>query len=73
MKITNSSQKKKKKPRKSSNPIPELIDDERKHIQRQHSSAQRDQLLMNKSKEEACLKKDLTDAIRESNETFASL
>ena len=28
---------------------------------------------MNKSKEEACLKKDLTDAIRESNETFASL
>ena len=35
---------------KSSNPIKQLIDNKCKHLERQLSSAQRDQLLMNESK-----------------------
>ena len=60
-----------KKTRKSSNPVPQLIDNKRKHLERHLSLAQRDQLLMNELKEEALFRKDLTDGIRESNETFA--
>ena len=48
-----------------------LIDNKRKHIEQQFSSAQRDRLLMNELKEETLSRKNLTDAIRVSNETFA--
>ena len=39
-----------KKTQKSSNPIKQLIDNKCKHLERQLSPAQRDQLLMNESK-----------------------
>ena len=65
--LTNSCQK----ARKSLNPVPQLIDNKRKHLERLLSLAPRDQLLLEKSKLAALFRKDLTNAIRESNETFA--
>ena len=38
----------------------------------QLSAAQRDQLLLNESKEDAHFKRDMAEAIRQSNETFAT-
>ena len=52
------------------NPVPKLIDSKRKHMERQLSAAQRDQILINESKEEAQFKKDIAEAIRQSNQTF---
>ena len=63
--LTNSSQKTPKKFQSH------LTGNKRKHIEQQFSSSQRDQLLMNELKEETLSRKNLTDAIRESNETFA--
>ena len=37
------------KKRASSNPVPRLIDNKRKHLERQLSASQRDQLLINES------------------------
>ena len=54
------------------NPAPRLIDNKRKHMERQLSAAQRDQLLLNESKEDAQFKRDMAEAIRQSNETFAT-
>lgn len=53
------------------NPAPKLIDNKRKHMERQLSAAQRDEILMNESKEDAQFKRDIAEAIRQSNETFA--
>ena len=58
------------KTKKNLNPMPWLIHNKRKYLEWQLSLPERDQLRMNKSKEEALFRKDLTDAIRESNETF---
>ena len=54
-----------------SNPVLKLIDNKRKHMERQFSASQRDELLMNESKEDSQFKKDIAEAIRQSNETFA--
>ena len=59
------------KKRASSNPVPKLIDNKRKHLECQLSAAQRDQLLINESKEDSRFKKDIAEAIGQSNETFA--
>jgi len=59
------------KKRASSNPVPKLIDNKRKHLERQLSASQRDLLLINESKEDFQFKKDIAEAIRQSNETFA--
>ena len=53
------------------NPVPNLTDNKRKHLEHQLSASQRDQLLMNESKEDSQFKKDIADAIRQSNKTFA--
>lgn len=58
--------------RKSSSPIPKLIDDKRKHLERKLSAAQRDQLLLKEAKEDAQLKRDIAEAIRQSNESFSN-
>ena len=58
--------------RKSSSPIPKLIDDKRKHLERKLSAAQRDQLLLKEAKEDAQLKCDVAEAIRQSNESFSN-
>ena len=50
--------------RKVVNPTPKLIDNKRKHMERQLSSAQRDQLLMNEAKEDSKFKRDMAEAIK---------
>ena len=54
----------------TSNSVPRLIVNKRKHLQRQLSAAERDQLLINELKEEAIFRKEMTGAIKESNLTF---
>ena len=49
------------------NPVPKLIDNKRKHMERQLSAAQRDEILMNESKEDAQFKRDIAEAIRQFN------
>ncbi len=58
------------KKRKAENVIPKLIDNKRKHMERQLSAAKRDELLLKESKEDSQFKKDMTEAIRQSNKTF---
>ena len=57
--------------RTASNPAPKLIVNKRKHLERQLSAKQRDQLLLRESQEDSRFKKDIAEAIRQSNETFA--
>ena len=57
--------------RPASNPVPMLIDNKRKHMERQLSAAQRDKLLMQESKEEKEFRKDLSSSLKESNNIFA--
>ena len=47
-----------------------LINYKRKHFERSLSASQRDQLLVKEAKEDAQFRKDLTDAMRQSTETF---
>ena len=56
--------------REPENTVPKLIDNKRKNMERQLSAAQRDQLLLRESKEDSQFKKDMTEAIRQSNKTF---
>lgn len=58
--------------RKTENIIPKLIDNKRKHMERQLSAAKRDELLLKESKEDSQFKKDTAEAIRQSNKTFES-
>ena len=57
--------------RKPLNNIPRLVDNKRKHLEKRLSAAQREQIFLNESKEDAQFKKDMAEAIRESNKTFA--
>ena len=54
----------------SENPVPKLIDNKRKHVERQHSASQCDQILINESTETQLKKKDVAEAIRQANDTF---
>ena len=53
------------------NPIPKLTDDKRKHLQKKLCASDRDQILLNESREDSQFKRDLAEAIRQSNELFA--
>jgi hypothetical protein len=57
------------KRKSNENPVPKLIDNKHKHMERQLSVLQRDQILINESKE-AQFKKDIAEAIRQSNQTL---
>ena len=57
--------------RPGENPTPKLIDNKRKHLERHLSAAQRDQLLLQEAKEDSQFKKDIAEAIKQSNDTFA--
>lgn len=65
----NKSTKQKEKKRKRSNSnerkndMTRLIDDKRRHMERQLSASQRDQMLVNKPKEDGQFKKDIAEAI----------
>ena len=58
--------------RKSSSSVPMLIDNKRKHLEKALSTAQRDQILMKEAQNDADFRRDVSKAIRESNECFAS-
>ena len=53
------------------NAIPNLIDNKRKHMERQLSAAQRDKSLMQDSREEKEFRQTLTRTLQESNANFA--
>ena len=52
-------------------PIPKLIDDKRKCLQKKLCASDRDQILLNESREDSQFKRDLAEAICQSNELFA--
>eukprot|EP00112_Aurelia_sp_Birch-Aquarium-sp1_P021635 Seg5878.1 transcript_id=Seg5878.1/GoldUCD/mRNA.D3Y31 product="hypothetical protein" protein_id=Seg5878.1/GoldUCD/D3Y31 len=58
--------------RKRSNPIPKLIDNKRKNLECSLSARERDSLLLKETKEDALFKKEMCQAIKESNNVFAS-
>ena len=56
--------------KRKANCVPKLIDSKRKHMEKQLSAAQRDQLLISEAKEDAQFRKDLAQAMRESTASF---
>ena len=52
--------------------VPRLIDNKRKHLERNLSAAQRDQLFMKEMKNDAEFRKDLLQIVRESNDCFSN-
>ena len=67
----NKNKKHKLKTNTGKNPVPKLIDNKRRHLERQLSAAQRDKMLLEDSLEDAMFRRDIASAIRESNEMFA--
>ncbi len=57
--------------KRKGNCVPQLIDNKRKHLERNLSAAQRDQLLVKEAKEDSKFKRDLADVMRESSNKFA--
>ena len=57
--------------KRKGNCVPQLIDNKRKHLERNLSAAQRDQLLIQEAKEDSKFKRDLTNVMRESSDKFA--
>ena len=55
------------------NPIPKSIDDKRKHLQKKLCASDRDQILLNESQEDSQFKRDLAEAIHQSNELLPNL
>lgn len=51
--------------------VPKLIDNKRKHLEKRLTPAQRDQKLLEATKEDACLRKEMMDCFRESTSTTA--
>ena len=56
--------------RKASTPIPKLIDNKRKHLEKKLSASQRDAILLNEARDDAALRRDLIYTMKSSNETF---
>ena len=52
--------------------IPRLIDNKRKHLERNLSAAQRDQIFMKEMKNDAEFRKDLLQTVRKSNDCFSN-
>ena len=59
-----------KQPR-SSSPVVQLIDNKRKHKERQLLSAKPDQILIDEAREDSKLRKDLAESMLQSNQVFA--
>ena len=60
------------KPKVGGSIVPRLIDNKRKHLERNLSAAQRDQLFMKEMKNDAEFRKDLLQIVRESNDCFSN-
>ena len=56
--------------RKASTPIPKLIDNKLKYLEKKLSASQRDAILLNEARDDAALRRDLIDTMKSSNETF---
>ena len=59
------------KRKNADNPVPKLIDEKRRHLEKGLSARQRDQLLLSEAKEDNLLRKEMCDALKESNKMFA--
>ena len=60
------------KRKNTDNPVPKLIDEKRRHLEKGLSAArQRDQLLLSEAKEDNLLRKEMCDALKESNKMFS--
>ena len=57
--------------RNATSVVPRLMDNKRQNLERKMSAAERDNMLFRESKEEALFHRDLTQAIRESNESVS--
>ena len=57
--------------RESINKVPKLIDQKRKHLQKNLSAAQRDKLLFEEAKKEASFRRELGDSLKQSNDNFS--
>ena len=51
--------------------VPKLIDNKRKHLEKRLTAVQRDQKLLEATKEDTCLRKEMMDCFRESTSTTA--
>ena len=59
------------KRKNTDNPVPKLIDEKRRQLEKDLSARQRDQLLLSEAKEDNLLRKEMCDALKESNKMFA--
>ena len=50
--------------------IPQLIDNKRKHLERNLGAAQRDQILFKEARDDAHFRKEMTEAMQESTKYF---
>ena len=67
----NKNKKQKLKTNIGKNPVPKLIDNKKRHLERQLSAARRDKMLLEDSQEDAMFRRDIVSTICESNEMFA--
>ena len=67
----NKNKKQKLKTSIGKNPVPKLIDNKKRHLERQLSAARRDKMLLEDSQEDAMFRRDIVSTICESNEMFA--
>ena len=51
--------------------VPRLIDNKRRHLEKRVSQSQRDDIFLKEAKEEGLFKKELCQAIKDSNKVFA--
>lgn len=51
--------------------MPKLIDSKKKHLEKELSAAQRDELLIKEATEDGLFWKELAEAMRESTESFS--
>ena len=61
----------KRKAPANENSVPKLVDNKRKHLEKNLSSSQRDQLLINEAKEDKILRRNLCETMKQSNENFS--
>lgn len=61
-----------KKPNMSVSAVPRLVDNKRKQMEKALSQSKRDQILMNATKEDIIMKKQMISSVEESNKSLQS-
>ena len=59
-----------KRKHESISKVPKLIDQKRKHLEKNLSAAQRDKLLFEEAKEEVSFRRELSDSLKQLNDNF---